>query len=147
MEGSPASQLTLGVGQRLVHVRGQHAVVKEVVVVLALLGAHADLLQPLDHAAAHVAGDDDAQWVAVVRGQQPAVLLVGQDHVGGTVQGLGQGDGGAVGAVRALGQLARLACSQEGVGSQGGGGWVGEEEGREGESHRSRWRPWGLQPA
>ena len=42
-----------------------------------------------------------------------SVLLVCQDDVGGGVHGLGPGDGGAVAAVVALGQLA---CREAGEG-------------------------------
>lgn len=55
----------------------------------------------------------------MVGGQQAAVLPVRQDDVGGGVHCLGPGDGGAVGAVVALWQLA---CN--GAGGLGGeGGW------------------------
>lgn len=38
--------------------------------------------------------------------EQSPVLLVGQDDIAGRVHGLGPGDGGAIGTVITLGQLA-----------------------------------------
>ena len=66
------ARLTFFVGDDLVDVRWQHAVVVEVVEVLRLLRRHGDLLEPLDHAAADVAGDNHAAGKAVVRRKQPA---------------------------------------------------------------------------
>mmetsp|Transcript_16157 Transcript_16157/g.51567 ORF Transcript_16157/g.51567 Transcript_16157/m.51567 type:complete len:360 (+) Transcript_16157:1845-2924(+) len=68
-----------------VHKLGQNPVVHEVEVVVRLLGGHRNVGEPLDHAAANVAGNDEAERVAVVRGQALAVLLVREDEVAGRV--------------------------------------------------------------
>ena len=72
---------TFSFGELGIHVRRQHPVVVEVVVVAGLLRADLDLGEPLHHAAADVAGDDEADGESVVRLQEFAVLLVRQNHV------------------------------------------------------------------
>mmetsp|Transcript_31111 Transcript_31111/g.69121 ORF Transcript_31111/g.69121 Transcript_31111/m.69121 type:complete len:268 (-) Transcript_31111:124-927(-) len=84
---------------------GHHAVVVVVVEVVGLGLGHSDLRQPLDHAAADEAGDNDADGEAMVGSQPAPVLLVGHYNVRGQVHSLGVGEGGAVGAVITLGQL------------------------------------------
>ena len=95
----------LGLGLLGRHVHGQHAVVLEVVVVVRARVAHADLREPLDHAPADEAGDDDAHGEAVVRLEPLAVLLPADHDVVGLVHGVAQRHGRAVGAVGAGGQL------------------------------------------
>ena len=60
------------------------------ILVIGLVGGHRDGAEPLDHPAADVARDDDADGEAVVRFEEETVLLPG-DHdilqargVGGT---------------------------------------------------------------
>ena len=91
-------------GSRLLRVdaHGEHAVVVEVIEVLGLLVGDDDLAQKLDHAAADVAGDENAARVAVVGVKPVAVLLVGDDDVAGRVQRGLHVDGGAVGARAAI---------------------------------------------
>ena len=73
--------------QLSVHVRRHDAVVVEVVVVLARCLAHADRLEPLDHAAANPSGDDHAHREAVVRLQALAVVVVSDHDVPRRVHG------------------------------------------------------------
>jgi len=80
-------------------------VVHEVVEVIALLVGHGDALDELDHTAADVARDDDAERKAVVRGEPLAVLLVGQDDVVGRIHGPEHADARSVDALVALGKL------------------------------------------
>ena len=114
-------RLTLGLGQRLVHVGRHHAVVVEVVEIVALLTRDGDLLEPLDHAPADEPGDDNTDRKAVVWRKPPVVLLVRNDDVRGGVHGLVVGERGPVGAVLALGELALRATEADVVGAVFGG--------------------------
>mmetsp|Transcript_21658 Transcript_21658/g.73628 ORF Transcript_21658/g.73628 Transcript_21658/m.73628 type:complete len:235 (-) Transcript_21658:738-1442(-) len=68
-------------GQLGVHVWRNDPVVVEVVEVIRLARGHRQLLEPLHHAPADVARDDDAHGEAVVWAQPLAVVLVGEDDV------------------------------------------------------------------
>mmetsp|Transcript_24664 Transcript_24664/g.65891 ORF Transcript_24664/g.65891 Transcript_24664/m.65891 type:complete len:450 (-) Transcript_24664:71-1420(-) len=97
---------SLGRGQLRVHVRRQHPVVEEVVVVLRGLVRHPHLAEPLDHAPADAPWQQRAQRGAMVGGEQLAVLLESQEHVALAVHGPTHVNRGAVGARLALRQLA-----------------------------------------
>mmetsp|Transcript_52167 Transcript_52167/g.138523 ORF Transcript_52167/g.138523 Transcript_52167/m.138523 type:complete len:487 (+) Transcript_52167:1563-3023(+) len=77
----------LSVGDLGGDVLGQHAVVIEVEEIVTLRLGHANLCQPLDHAAADVPRDDQSQRVAVVGRQPLAVLLIGEHDVARRVHG------------------------------------------------------------
>mmetsp|Transcript_18663 Transcript_18663/g.62548 ORF Transcript_18663/g.62548 Transcript_18663/m.62548 type:complete len:682 (-) Transcript_18663:56-2101(-) len=86
---------------------GEHAVIHEVVEVVRLGLGHLDGSEPLDHAPADVARDDEAHREAVVRHERAAVLLPGEHDVVRRVHDAVQRHRGAVGAVGPLGQLLR----------------------------------------
>mmetsp|Transcript_32498 Transcript_32498/g.77627 ORF Transcript_32498/g.77627 Transcript_32498/m.77627 type:complete len:530 (+) Transcript_32498:1316-2905(+) len=62
-------------------VRGEDAVVVVVVVVLRLVLEDVDVGEPLDHAAADVAGDDESDREAVVRLEPLPIRLVGDEDI------------------------------------------------------------------
>lgn len=84
------------------HRRRQHAVVVDVVPVVAGLVRDDELLEPLDAAAADLAWDHRAQRLAVVRAEHLAVHLVREHHASVGVHGPVQLDRGAVVAVGEL---------------------------------------------
>ena len=83
-----------------------HAVVVEMVEVITLLAGHSDFLKPLDHAASNEPGDDDAYREAVIGRQPPVVLLVRDDDIRCWVHSFMVGEGGPIGPVLPLGELA-----------------------------------------
>mmetsp|Transcript_80791 Transcript_80791/g.254928 ORF Transcript_80791/g.254928 Transcript_80791/m.254928 type:complete len:532 (-) Transcript_80791:377-1972(-) len=97
-------------------VLGEHAVVEDVVVALALLLRDADLREPLDHPAADVAGDEQAHRIAVVGVQQLPVHHEGQHDGAGRVHHGPARVGGAIGGV-ALRHLTRRALEVDPVGA------------------------------
>mmetsp|Transcript_14041 Transcript_14041/g.34308 ORF Transcript_14041/g.34308 Transcript_14041/m.34308 type:complete len:778 (-) Transcript_14041:634-2967(-) len=88
----------------LVHLGRKDAVIEEVIVVVRLLLSHLDLCEPLDHAPADPARDDEPAGVPVVGHEALASLLIGDDDVPEGIHGVGRCHARAVVAV---GQLVR----------------------------------------
>ena len=96
---------TFSIGQVGIHMGRQDAVVEVVVVVLRRLVGDPHGGEPLDHAPANATREKGPQRGTMVRSEELAILLEGEEHVTLPIQRPADVNGGAVGAGLSLREL------------------------------------------